>query len=248
MSRSPEDRLVLSSRYIHTGNSGVTVTVRRDLVRPDRAELEVENGAFGAFHSSILVKGHDTEGMTAIQLRDLALMFLDAADALDKDCKTPYVHQQEGYASLVGKDDRVDLVHRGGGNRNHPPQSLRRFFELPGIAMDPGLDFAKFKEVHAQRSRKDEIGTTDLQKPMEPVLPPAQRKLKKQRELEERNARERERYVLGAGYDYLMAKRMMDILTPVFKKAKDDYQIWDKIKFGFKSESEEGDEASVDSE
>lgn len=83
MSRN-RDELCLASRYIHTGNSGVTLTVARDVKNVDRAVLSIRNGAFGAFSTLMEVRGHESRGMSSLQLRDLALMFMDAAESLDQ--------------------------------------------------------------------------------------------------------------------------------------------------------------------
>lgn len=82
MARNRED-LCLSARYIHTGNSGVTLYVNRDVKRPERAVLTVGNGAFGAFSTRMEICGNDYKGMTASQLRDLSLMFMEAASHLE---------------------------------------------------------------------------------------------------------------------------------------------------------------------
>ncbi len=83
MARNKEE-LCLSSRYIHTGNSGVTFSITRDVRRVDRAVVFVQNGAFGAFSTNMEIRGNDYKGLTARQLRDLALMFLDAAAYLEQ--------------------------------------------------------------------------------------------------------------------------------------------------------------------
>lgn len=241
MARSEEDRLVLSSRYIHTGNSGVTLTVRRDLVRPDRAELEMENGAFGAFHTNFLVRGNDFSGMTAIQLRDLGLMFLDAADALDNDCRTP-LKGGAGYSSLLGKN-RTDIVPEGGGRRN-PPDSLRRYIpgELEGIALDPDLDFTAFaKTYHEQESKKD-MGVYEGENGLKGLtLSPTQKQQRKQKELEKREARVREDYIRKTGWDYLLAKRLLDVVRPFYEKTRRAFEIHDSVKFTMPVDEEDSE-------
>jgi hypothetical protein len=220
--------LVLSSRYIHTGNSGVTLTLRRDLVRNDRAELEVENGAFGAFHTSMLVRGHDTSGMTSIQLRDLALMFLDAADALDNDCKIPLRSGRGESISSLGRENKAYLIPEGGGRReDNAPQSLRRYIpgQLGGIPLDPGIDLSAFAE--AQRSRKAETGAGHEEKTAQ-KMSPSQKKSREDAWLE----RQRREYTVHAGWDFLLAKRLTDLVTPFFEKTKRDFEVSDHIKFG----------------
>lgn len=102
MSKNREE-LCLSSRYIHTGNSGVTISIVRDTRRIDRAEMIVENGAFGAFSTRLEVRGNDYQGMTSAQLQDLGLMFLDAAAQLDRgmeaefETKSPHIARDDGY-------------------------------------------------------------------------------------------------------------------------------------------------------
>jgi len=82
MSRDSE--LIIESRYIHTGNSGVTISVERDVKRPTRAILKVRNGSHGAFSTEMEIRGNDYNGMCANQLRDLALIFLEGANTLDE--------------------------------------------------------------------------------------------------------------------------------------------------------------------
>jgi len=225
MSRSAEDQLVLSSRYIHTGNSGVTLTLRRDIKRTDRAELEVENGAFGAFRTSLLVRGNSYEGMTAIQLRDLALMFLDAADALDKNCQTPL--KQGGFSSLLG-DGKADIVAEGGGRRRDgSPKSLLRYIpgELSGIALKPDIDLTKFAEVYNERTTSRGAKTMT-----EETRSTASKESKAQRQARyEKTARKD--FILKTGWDYLLAKRLLDCVTPFHAQASSDHKAAPTVKF-----------------
>jgi hypothetical protein len=75
--------LRIDARYIHTGNSGVTLMVERDVKKPTRGILKIRNGSHGAFSTEMEIRGNDYDGMSANQLRDLALLFLESANTLD---------------------------------------------------------------------------------------------------------------------------------------------------------------------
>ncbi len=74
---------MITSRYIHTGNSGLTISVCAHEKNSDRGTLVIESSAFGAFHNRLESHGNSYEGFTPEQLRDLARVFLDSAYALE---------------------------------------------------------------------------------------------------------------------------------------------------------------------
>lgn len=82
-----KDELTLVSRYVHTGNSGATLSIVRNSKRTDGAHLNLKIGAFGKISSDITVIGDEYSGFTADQLRDFAHIFLYAANELEKDSK-----------------------------------------------------------------------------------------------------------------------------------------------------------------
>lgn len=112
--------LILESRYIHTGNSGVTISVERDVQQPTRAILTIRNGAFGAFSTDMTIRGNEHDGMTATQLRDLALVFLESAELLDeiKDGK-PVRYQWNDSPSIIGAKHR----------KRKTPERIRKFIQ-----------------------------------------------------------------------------------------------------------------------
>lgn len=118
MSKNKE--LILEERYIHTGNSGVTISVERDVKRPTRAILKVKNGSHGAFSTEMEIRGNDYNGMTAIQLRDLALCFLEAAECLDI-----YGRGEEPRYRFA--EESASIVSEKGGHSTHGiPGNLER--------------------------------------------------------------------------------------------------------------------------
>jgi len=100
--------LVIESRYIHTGNSGVTILVERHIKHPTKAVLKIQNGSMGAFSTEMEVRGEDYNGFTANQLRDLALVFLESAEVLDqiKAGKDPsFMYEREQNPSIVSANE-----------------------------------------------------------------------------------------------------------------------------------------------
>ena len=97
--------LSLDSRYIHTGNSGVTIRIDRDVKRSNRAVVKVENGAMGAFSTSMRISGNSYEGMTSDQLRDIALCFLEAASKLDNK-----ETESSSHSPHVASADPLDMM------------------------------------------------------------------------------------------------------------------------------------------
>ena len=110
MSRNRE--LCLGSRYIHTGNSGVTISVVRDKRSVDRATLFVESMTMGAFDTRLRIRGNDYAGFTSAQLADLSLVFLNAA----------YQLELTGDASFESQSP--SLVDSEGKRRGEAPKSL----------------------------------------------------------------------------------------------------------------------------
>lgn len=129
MSRNRE--LCLGSRYIHTGNSGVTVSVLRNVRRVDRAQVLVETQTMGAFDSCLCLNGNSYEGFTAVQLQDLALVLLNAAEHLTRPDKASF---EMGSPSLVGADGE-----RGGD----PPDSLRHRPSAYAKSIEKGISDRK---------------------------------------------------------------------------------------------------------
>jgi len=154
-----ESRLRLASRYIHTGNSGVKLSIFRDVRRVDRAELIVENSAFGAFHTELEIRGNDSKGLTSHQLRDLALMFLDSADALENQCEIPLEHG--GSISAYEGKEHPSIATESGNRQaiRNLPDSIARYLPADigrggAIALDPQCEALKpFFEI--LRSKKD---------------------------------------------------------------------------------------------
>jgi hypothetical protein len=102
----------------------VTFFVLRDVEKVDRAEIIVENGAFGAFQTRLEIRGNDYNGMTSHQLCDLALMFLDAAEELDKGPDAQFERGSPTIARADGDRRLKDL-----------PRSLDGF--IPKRMIDP---------------------------------------------------------------------------------------------------------------
>ncbi len=74
---------MITSRYIHTGNSGLTISVCAHDKNKDRGTLVIESSSMGAFHNRLESHGNSYDGFTPEQLRDLARVFLDSAYALE---------------------------------------------------------------------------------------------------------------------------------------------------------------------
>jgi len=125
--------LSLDSRYIHTGNSGVTIRIDRDVKRPDRAVLKIENGAMGAFSTSMKISGNSYEGMTSDQLRDIALCFLEAASNLDSR-KTDLNAHAPHVADADPLDMRVSFLERS------LPRYIRDLLPNEGTTVITGKD------------------------------------------------------------------------------------------------------------
>lgn len=188
---SDTKRLCLSSRYIHTGNSGVTFQVVRDVERVNRAEVFIENGAFGAFSTVMEIRGNDCYGMTSHQLRDLALMFMDAAAELDSDTaqferSSPDIVQDDGTrrrsTDLPRSLEKLIPIDFGGIVRNDAEEpsdsNLAQFFSL----------------LQTERSRKN--------KSISEGIPDS----KKGQDREELLAKQT---LLKLGYRALMARRLL---------------------------------------
>jgi hypothetical protein len=100
--------LMLESRYIHTGNSGVWLKVSRDLREPKKAVLDVENSAMGLFETKMHVVGTESGGMTADQLRDIALMFLESAHKLDQiEAGAKVWYEYENKTNYIYAENRI---------------------------------------------------------------------------------------------------------------------------------------------
>lgn len=74
---------MIASRYIHTGNSGLTISVCAHDKNKDRGTLVIESSSMGAIHNRLESHGNSYDGFTPDQLRDLARVFLDSAHALE---------------------------------------------------------------------------------------------------------------------------------------------------------------------
>lgn len=194
------DELCLSSRYIHTGNSGVTLTVSRDVKKTDRAILSIRNGAFGAFSTVMEIRGNESPGMTSVQLRDLALMFMDAAENLDAEeipvmHDTPYIIREDGYTwnSMNGTPPTIeDLLPRWDSDLNV------RGSELVPQAMKDNPDLPAFYEAYCDHFREEKLDGTD---DAGPQLSASQRQ---ERDLKHLHNARRRRFV-AAGVLYLRA-------------------------------------------
>lgn len=81
---SANKNLRIAARYVHTGNSRADFEIYRNDVRSDGAHFVLKIGAMGFINSEIEVVGDEFGGFTSDQLRDLANMFLYAADQLEK--------------------------------------------------------------------------------------------------------------------------------------------------------------------
>jgi hypothetical protein len=201
MSRNQE-RLCLSSRYIHTGNSGVTFSVNRDVERVDRAEVTVENSAFGAFTTRMGIRGNDYKGMTAHQLRDLALMFMDAADSLDL-----------GVEARFERNNSPPIAGETGWRGSSLPRSLEDF--IPDRLSneigpsDPTL-VPFLALVESDRGTHEESEEINGKGPEE-----AQRVAKQREKLA------LERQVKCLGFQLLTARRLLSLSLDLEKKDKE---------------------------
>jgi len=213
-----KDELCLGTRYVHTGNSGVTFNVSRDVKRVDRAILSIRNGAFGAFSTSMEVRGNDYNGMTSRQLRDLALMFMDAAAYLD-----------EGELPLMSES--ADLVHENGGfskKRDLPPSigDLLPYFgtslNVRGEDLVPALlrdypDLKTFYAVYADRISKkaDDDGVKEVS---------SETRGKPTKATKLAWAKERlDDHLLGAGVDFLRSWWMAALAKLALASAEEAY-------------------------
>lgn len=109
--------LVLDSRYVHTGNSGITFKVQRDIENPQKANIIISNQAMGGFSTKMKVRGVDS-GFTAQQLRDFALMFLESANSMDEIKQGKKPHYSRNTPHLDNKGYVGDL-----------PYNLERFLK-----------------------------------------------------------------------------------------------------------------------
>jgi len=217
------ERLRLSSRYIHTGNSGVTLSIHRDVEKVDRAELVVENGAFGAFNTTLEIRGNDSDEMTSHQIRDLALMFLDAADLLENDCN---IYREEGHPPLSGFESHrgtpsiADYMGiRNGRNPGKMPSSIERYFpgRYDGMPLDPEKNLKAFFDIVEERDSESDTGTFKGKKGRKRTTQEQAALSAEYAKAEEEGRRKRE--ILQAGFRYLAAKRIFDLASAHLKKA-----------------------------
>lgn len=145
--------LRIDARYIHTGNSGVTITVERDVKKPTRGILKIRNGAFGAFSTEMEVRGNDYDGMTANQLRDLALLFLESAHALDE------IENGKDGDLMYSNESSPSIISANGSSSRELSNRMEKFLTGQLKARgdkDPWSTIQKLKE-------KDEPGTVGIQ-------------------------------------------------------------------------------------
>lgn len=116
-----KNELVIESRYIHTGNSGATFELQRDAKYPNKALLNLKLGAMGRIKVDVSLNGNGNNfgGFTAVQLKDLALMFMSAAKELEK----PVEEQEYDYTS-------PHLIDEDGNDYNGQlPKKLEKYLE-----------------------------------------------------------------------------------------------------------------------
>jgi len=228
MSRNRE-ALCLSSRYIHTGNSGVTFTVNRDVKDVRRAEILVTNGAFGAFRTELQIRGNDHAGMTSAQLRDLALMFLDAAAELDAEAEARFEHESPSIVSNNGMRQgdlpnslqvRIPDVNPLGGKRERKYDTkLTAFFDL----------------LQKNRSSRNlAMGTSEGDGTLRKgIVAKNFTTLKAAEEAEEAKFRRSvDQSMLKAGFRYLAAKQVLDHAAYEFQEADTEMEASQNLYYG----------------
>jgi hypothetical protein len=260
MARNRED-LCLSARYIHTGNSGVTLYVNRDVKRQDRAVLSITNGAFGAFSTEMKIRGNDYAGMTAPQLRDLSLMFMEAAAKLEagdlplmNDVPNIVPERGERFTRNSISPDLEDFLPTMGDHLNVPgsrlvPELLKKhpeFREFYAVYIATEASRKK-KEGAAQEAassvRELSFGgaspTPEQMEAFKKAMAEARREVLKRRRLEEKQER-----VLSSGLAFLRAywhsklsEEVLNWMKAEYIKALDAYNV-----------SEESEEIDDDSD
>lgn len=106
------DRLRIADRYIHTGNSGAKISIYRDERRTNRAKMQVSIGAMGLIASSIDIVGPDSceySGFTPDQLRDLANMFLYAANELERPPEEQKFKYSNDHSDDILKENKTNV-------------------------------------------------------------------------------------------------------------------------------------------
>lgn len=147
------DRLRITDRYIHTGNSGAKFTIYRDERRTDRAKIQVHIGAMGLIASSIDIIGPDSceySGFTPDQLRDLANMFLYAANELERPSgEQKFKFNEDG--NSIFKEERKDESISKIEYRKWPEDIVSNIAR--GFGCIP--KFEEFQKKHPEMTSKD---------------------------------------------------------------------------------------------
>lgn len=234
MARNRED-LCLSARYIHTGNSGVSLYVNRDVKRPERAVLTVGNGAFGAFSTKMEICGNDYKGMTAPQLRDLSLMFMEAASHLEDGTiplmtDVPSILPDNEYGTL-GRSCRSP------GLQDLLP-TFRDSFNIRGSVLVPVLlrehpelreFYTLFVDTESTRKQESESGmesSKESSKEDPSQDTPARRKEKAEARREaqkQRRLRNKQDRILSKGFAFLRAYWHSMLSDSVMAQLKTEY-------------------------
>jgi len=210
--------LNLDSRYIHTGNSGVTIRIDRDVKRSDRAILKVENGAMGAFSTSMRISGNSLEGITSDQLRDIALCFLEAASKLDNRETSPCSHSPH-VADTHPSDMRLSL-----------DRSLPHY--ISSLLPDKGTTVVRGKDSFKVGQLVDNIPDIvpfytalldELSSPEEDSLGRSKSRSKSSRNTSEvAQGRTKRRLIIYHGLRLLRSLHTHDLATVHLKKARED--------------------------
>lgn len=136
---------VLDSRYVHTGNSGVTIAVSRSEKLPDRADLCISFGAMGSTDMTLVSRGSNMKGYTAQQLRDLATVLLRSAYELERPAEDQWFESPD-----LGSP-RILLENLDNGN--YSSDELKQSAE---ILREKGNEL--LRAIHAVRSGADHGG------------------------------------------------------------------------------------------
>jgi hypothetical protein len=147
--------LRIDARYIHTGNSGVTLTIERDVRKPTRGILKIRNGAFGAFSTEMEVRGNDYDGMTANQLRDLALLFLESAHALDE------IENGKDGDLMYSSESSPSIVSANGSSSRELSNRMEKFLRNQLIASGDKHPWNTIEKMK-QKDEPTTIGSTEV--------------------------------------------------------------------------------------
>jgi hypothetical protein len=166
---------VLDSRYVHTGNSGVTIAVSRSERLPDRADLCIYFGAMGSTDMTFVSKGMDMKGYTAQQLRDLATVLLRSAYELERPPSdqwfesefqgSPRIFYENSVYASETLLESAEVLREKANELLFAIHAVRRPDERkPGLLTSDYLDFHKKEWARGAREERIDsgchIGTT----------------------------------------------------------------------------------------